>query len=124
MIANNLAKIRNKRGMIQSQLARALGIDQGDYSRAESGRYLLDMAQLQIVADKLDCKPDDIYPAAVMQYLLMQTNKNKAREKPKYKTLRVPVALAEKAEGRAQQEGYTGAAEYMLAAIRAKMEGE
>lgn len=123
MLTNALKRLRKKAGLTQKQAAQGCAMSQSDYSRAEAGRYALDPGELDRAAETLRCAPADIYPPEVRQCLYGGGCEGPRPAKPAraYKTLRVPLVLADRAAEAAQREGYASAGDYMLSALREKL---
>lgn len=60
MIPENLKRIREEKGMSQSELSRASGISQSMIAQAERGTKALTLITAKILVDALGCKLDDL----------------------------------------------------------------
>jgi len=63
-IIKNIFILRDKKRMLQQDLADALGISDGSYSKLEAGKRELKLSELSIIAEKLGVREIDIitYP--------------------------------------------------------------
>lgn len=121
MLTNALKRLRKKAGLTQKQAAQGCAMSQSDYSRAEAGRYALDAGELDRAAETFRCAPADIYPPEVRQCLYGCGGPWPVKPARAYKTLRVPLVLAERAAEAAARDGYASAGDYMLSALREKL---
>lgn len=60
MISENLKRIREEKGMSQSELSRASGISQSMIAQVERGTKTLTLITAKILVDALCCKLDDL----------------------------------------------------------------
>lgn len=60
MISENLKRIREEKGMSQSELSRASGISQSMIAQAERGTKALTLITAKLLVDVLGCKLDDL----------------------------------------------------------------
>lgn len=60
MISENLKRIREAKGMSQSELSRASGISQSMIAQVERGTKVLTLITAKILVDALGCKLDDL----------------------------------------------------------------
>lgn len=121
LMQNSLSRLRAKTEYNQAEVAKALGMAQGDYSRAENGRYLLSWEQVEKAAEMFGCSPDAVYSDRVKAYLFDKPAK--PIQKRQYKNIRLPLLLAKRAEEAAAKHGYNGAADFVAQATREKLEG-
>lgn len=60
MISENLKRIREAKGMSQSELSRASGISQSMIAQVERGTKVLTLITAKILVDALGCRVDDL----------------------------------------------------------------
>ena len=60
MISENLKRIREAKGMSQSELSRASGISQSMIAQLERGTKVLTLITAKILVDALGCRVDDL----------------------------------------------------------------
>ena len=61
-IGNRIREARKAQGMMQIDLARAIGVDNRQMWRFEAGRVVLSVAKLQAIAAALGCTVDSLLP--------------------------------------------------------------
>lgn len=59
-IGARIQKIRQERGLTQQRLAEAIGVESETVSRAETGAVAMSLANLQRIADALQCTLADL----------------------------------------------------------------
>jgi putative transcriptional regulator len=60
-VENCLAKLREKKGVTQEELALAAGVSRAHISKIENGKYNGSIKVLSRIAKKLDVKIEDIF---------------------------------------------------------------
>lgn len=60
MISENLKRIRESKGLSQSELSRASGVSQSMIAQLERGTKALTFITAKILVDALNCKLDDL----------------------------------------------------------------
>lgn len=60
VIGQKIKRVRELRGLSQSEMARRLHIEQSTYNRIESGETKLDVDRLKQIAGELEMKPEDL----------------------------------------------------------------
>jgi len=64
VVGKAIEERRTQAGLTQADLAAVLQLGQSGYSKLESGQAAMTVAQLRLIASKLNCKPHEILKRA------------------------------------------------------------